>query len=60
MSASRIPIGVSILKHPSSRAGRIDKSKATQLAHHSSRISVGSIITVALDERRRGDYGLRL
>src|SRR5439155_7105823 len=60
MSASRFSDGpFAIKKPPSSRRSRFDKPMATQIAHHSSRISVGSIITVARKQGLRTTIGLR-
>src|SRR3977135_3511623 len=54
----RVPMGLSILKYPSAGTG-LTKPEATQIAHHSSRISVGSIITVAGMKGLRMAIGLR-
>src|SRR5256885_2773377 len=60
MSASRLSDGsLAIKKPPSSCRRRFDKPIATQIAHHSSRISVGSIITVARKQGLRTTIGLR-
>src|SRR2546430_14086081 len=60
MSASRLSDGPLALKiPPSSCRRRFDKPMATQIAHHSSRISVGSIITVARKQGLRTAIGLR-
>src|SRR6266480_1059768 len=60
MSASRLSDGpLAIKKPPSSCRRRFDKPMATQIAHHSSRISVGSIITVARKQGLRTTIGLR-
>src|SRR5207249_1983006 len=60
MSASRLSDEpLAIKKPPSSCRSRFDKPMATQIAHHSSRISVGSIITVARKQGLRTTIGLR-
>src|SRR2546427_10819904 len=60
MSASRLSDEpLAIKKPPSSGRRRLDKPMATQIAHHSSRISVGSIITVARKQGLRTTIGLR-
>src|SRR5438552_2866532 len=60
MSASRLSDEpLAIKKPPSLCRRRFDKPMATQIAHHSSRISVGSIITVARKQGLRTTIGLR-